>query len=84
MIYKLEVSSAAEKQMERLPDSIFRSVDAHIKALQEDPRLRGCKKLVATEGWRIRIGIWRVIYSIDDKRGVITILAVKPRQSAYK
>jgi len=82
--YRLEISPAAEKQMRRLPDNIFRSVDAHIKALQENPRPRGCRKLASTEGWRIRIGLWRVIYSIDDNRGVVNILAVKPRQSAYK
>jgi mRNA interferase RelE/StbE len=82
--YRLDISPAAEKQMRRLPDNIFRSVDAHIKALQDDPRPRGSRKLAHAEGWRIRVGAYRVIYEIDDNRGAVNILAVKPRQSAYK
>jgi mRNA-degrading endonuclease RelE of RelBE toxin-antitoxin system len=32
------------------------------------------------EGWRIRVGNWRVIYTIDDEERLVTIVAVKRRR----
>ncbi len=84
MAYELRIRSAAKKQMQRLPDNIFRLVDQHIRALRGDPRPPGAKKLVGGIGWRIRVGDYRVIYEIDDQLTIVSVVAVKPRQSAYK
>jgi mRNA interferase RelE/StbE len=70
--------------LERLPDYILRSVRRQISMLADDPRPHDVRKLVGGLGWRIRVGEWRIIYEIDDDRRLITIAAVKSRQSAYK
>lgn len=52
--------------------------------LADDPRPHDVRKLIRGLGWRIRVGDWRIIYEIDDDRKVVTVAAVKSRQSAYK
>jgi mRNA interferase RelE/StbE len=72
------------KEFNGLPATVATRVVAKIKALAATPRPPGVKKL---EGepvrWRIRIGDWRVIYSIDDKKRVVDIIYVRHRSKAY-
>jgi mRNA interferase RelE/StbE len=82
--YRLEIRETAEKQMKRLPANVLNDVVRRIMKLREEPRPHGVKKLAGGLGWRIRVGDYRVVYSIDDKSRAITIAAVKPRQSAYE
>ncbi len=42
------------------------------------------RKLAGRDGYRLRVGDWRVLYQIEDRRLVIVVLAVKPRGDAYK
>lgn len=83
MSYGLKIKATAEKQMKRLPVNVFDLVTQHIRALRAEPRPPGVKKLVGGLGWRLRVGDYRVIYTIDDENAVVTVIAVKPRQSAY-
>ena len=84
MTYNLEVSRPAEKHIRRLPADLLPKIIQRILQLRDDPRPPGVKKLVGDFGWRIRVGDWRIIYEIDDDRQLITVIAVKPRQSAYR
>ena len=84
MTYRLEVKESAEKQLRRIPDKVLAAVTRKLLALKDEPRPHGVKKLVGGLGWRIRVGDYRVVYSIDDEQRVVTIVAVKPRQSAYR
>ncbi|HTV60134.1 MAG TPA: type II toxin-antitoxin system RelE/ParE family toxin [Verrucomicrobiae bacterium] len=43
-----------------------------------------CKKLRGREGWRIRVGDFRVVYEINDERRVVTILHVGHRREIYR
>ncbi|MFP5261568.1 MAG: type II toxin-antitoxin system RelE family toxin [Blastocatellia bacterium] len=55
-----------------------------IRDLSQVPRPQGCKKLTGREGWRIRVGGYRVIYEIDDARQTLTILPIGNRRDVYK
>jgi mRNA interferase RelE/StbE len=50
----------------------------------EDPRPHGSRKLVGRDGWRIRVGRYRVIYEIDDAQRFVTILHVGHRKDIYR
>ncbi|MCU0515485.1 MAG: type II toxin-antitoxin system RelE/ParE family toxin [Oscillatoria sp. Prado101] len=53
-------------------------------ALASEPRPVGCLKLNAAEnGWRIRIGDYRVIYTIDDGTRTVEISRVRHRRHVY-
>jgi mRNA interferase RelE/StbE len=58
----------AQKELAQLsPESYARVRDA-IRALAQDPRPQGWLKLAAREGWRVRVGDYRVVYEIDDQQ----------------
>ena len=42
------------------------------------------KKLTGRDGYRLRVGGWRVLYEINDGKLVIVVLAIKPRGGAYE
>jgi len=44
----------------------------------------GCNRLTGRDGWRIRVGDYRVIYEIDDERQMITILHIGHRRDVYR
>ena len=69
--------------MDKLPSIIFNRISQRILLLEEQPRSRGTKKLKGLTGYRIRVGEYRVLYSIDDIAKIVTILAVSHRKDAY-
>jgi mRNA interferase RelE/StbE len=61
-------------------DRKVRRIAQAILELEDDPRRRGCRKLQGLEGWRVRVGDWRIIYHVDDKAQVVTIVEVRRRR----
>ena len=47
-------------------------------------RPTGCLKLIGRDGWRIRVGVYRVIYQIDDQEKKIVILDFGHRRDIYR
>ncbi|MBE9036254.1 type II toxin-antitoxin system RelE family toxin [aff. Roholtiella sp. LEGE 12411] len=84
MSYTISILRRAQKELEDLPVDAYERVREGIRALAEDPRPPGCLKLTNLEGWRIRIGNYRVIYEIDDEQTMITVLHVGHRRDVYR
>ena len=83
--YRIESTSAAAKQLRKLPNDVLIRVDQAIFALSANPRPPGIKKLRAqTDRFRIRIGNYRVIYEIDDDKLVVLIVDVGHRKDIYR
>jgi mRNA interferase RelE/StbE len=59
-------------------------IDKAIQALAVNPRPAGCTKLTAREGYRIRVGNYRVLYTIDDPGKVVVIYRIKHRKEVYR
>jgi mRNA interferase RelE/StbE len=83
-MYKLNILRPAVKDIAGLPDNYPRQVAEHIDALAEDPRPAGVKKLAGAASYRLRVGVYRIIYEIDDTARVVTIYRVKHRKDAYR
>lgn len=82
--YSLEIKQSAQRELDSLDDSVFRRIDRKILALADNPRPPGCTKLRGYKnGWRIRIGDWRVVYFIDDSTKLVTITRVAHRREVY-
>ena len=71
-------------ELGELPAEAYERVRDSILALAEDPRPSDCVKLTNREGWRIRVGDYRVIYEIEDKQRIVTILANGHRRDVYR
>ena len=83
-MYKVAISNMVEKALDKLPGSVFLKIDQAIQALKESPRPVGCVKLTDTEGYRIRVGDYRLLYKIDDNILNIYIFRVAHRKDVYK
>ena len=84
MSYKLYILQRAQKELFNLPEDSYGRIKASINDLANDPRPHGCLKLAGREGWRIRVGNYRVIYEIDDDGQKVTILHVGHRRDVYR
>lgn len=83
--YRIEVSSTAERQLAKLETSDRESVIEAIIGLSKKPRPRGCRKLRGYDDvFRIRKGVFRIIYSIEKERLLIIILKVGDRKDVYR
>ena len=83
MDYTIFILRRAQKELAQLSGRAYRRVCDAIRALAQNPRPSGCRKLTAREGWRIRVGNYRVIYEIDDRQQTVTILHVGHRRDVY-
>ena len=84
-MYEVYVEKTAETDLKRLPTTTFHRIITEIRALAEDPRPSGCRKLAGSKNdWRIRIGDYRVLYEIDEKTKAVRIMRVRHRREAYR
>jgi mRNA interferase RelE/StbE len=72
------------RQLSKLPKDIQKKISHAIGTLAAEPRPAGCKKISTSDAYRIRIGDYRVIYEIDDKRLVILAIKIGHRREVYK
>jgi mRNA interferase RelE/StbE len=83
--YKLTIGSRAAKELSALSAVVAQRVDAAILGLSGDPRPHGVKKLKGgRQLWRIRVGDYRIVYSIDDDQAVVDVIGVPHRSKAYR
>ncbi len=86
-MYQVEIASRrVEKELDSLDPVIQKRVIRNIKALSENPRPQGVRKLSGEmQGvWRLRVGEFRILYDIDDNKDLVIILAVLHRRDAYR
>lgn len=84
MSYEVHISPSAEKEMDRLSTVIYARLDARISSLEDNPHPRGAKKLSGREEYRLRVGDYRILYVIDNRNHVVTIVSVGHRREAYR
>jgi mRNA interferase RelE/StbE len=80
LVYKIQIARAAQKQLLSLPREAQIEIVRAIDSLANTPRPIGCKKLKGVELWRFRLGRYRVVYQINDKAKLITIVKVARRK----
>ncbi|MBW4640241.1 MAG: type II toxin-antitoxin system RelE/ParE family toxin [Gloeocapsa sp. UFS-A4-WI-NPMV-4B04] len=84
MNYDIAILRRAQKELAELPTGVYERVRDSIDALAQEPRPPGCVKLTNRQGWRIRVGDYRVIYEIDDQHKTVTILNIGHRRDIYR
>lgn len=83
--YRIEVSATAEKQIRKLDKADQIRVLRAIQNLAKEPRPPGTRKLRGYEDvYRIRVGTYRILYSIESGRLLIIVLKVGHRRDVYR
>jgi mRNA interferase RelE/StbE len=84
--FALLLERQAEKELRDLPLPVLRRVDARLLALSEEPTPRGALKLKGKEGegWRVRVGDYRILYTIDTNHQIIKVYRIGHRRDVYR
>ncbi|MDR2562848.1 MAG: type II toxin-antitoxin system RelE/ParE family toxin [Prevotellaceae bacterium] len=71
--------------MDKIPLAYLSSIKKAVNDLSDNPRPFGCKKLVGSENaYRIRAGIYRIIYTIEDEILTVEIIKIDHRNKVYR
>jgi mRNA interferase RelE/StbE len=83
--YRLAILPAAERDLRALPAAIAARLDARIRSLADTPRPRGVERIRTTRGGlRLRVGDYRILYTVDDAQQVVTIGRAGHRRDVYR
>jgi mRNA interferase RelE/StbE len=84
--YTILLERQAEKELRNLPSKILRRIDKRLLALVDEPFPRGVVKLKGKEGegWRIKTGDYRILYTVDKEKKIIKVYRIKHRREAYR
>ena len=83
--YNITFTRSARKELEALDAKIVIRIFPKIESLSGNQRPHNCIKLHGGRNlWRMRVGNYRVIYTINDSTRLIDIIAIRHRRDAYK
>lgn len=82
--YRVELTRAAARDLDRLTASDFKTVEQRIDALAEEARPPGTAKLKGRREYKLRVGRFRIVYDVQDERLVVLVVAVDDRKQVYQ
>ena len=82
--YELVFKKSVAKDLRSIPKNDVARILKRIQALRENPRGEGCVKLSAQERYRVRQGVYRIVYEIRESELVIMVVKVGHRSAVYK
>lgn len=85
MAYKVQFKKSAYKELKKLDKTSYKRIREAIDKLGQNPRPGSSTKLVGSSSlWRLKVGAYRVIYDIQDKKLVVIIIKVGNRKDIYR
>ncbi len=84
MAYEVRISRNAQKQLRGIQAENRERILEVLLTLPGDPRPRNSKKLQGREGYRLRVGVYRILYRIDEGQREILVAEVWHRQRDYR
>lgn len=82
--YELVFKKSVAKDLRAIPPVDVKRIIKRMDALRDDPRPPGCEKLSDQEKYRIRQGVYRIIYEISDNTLTVLVVKVGHRQDIYR
>lgn len=82
--YKLAFKKSVAKDLRALPTQDIHRILKCFEQLAESPRPQGCEKLSGQERYRLRQGVYRIVYEIDDDILKVIVVKVCHRRDVYR
>jgi mRNA interferase RelE/StbE len=85
-VYKISYSKEAEKSLLRMPHNTAKLIYEKLDVIAANPYTDhpNAKKLQGREGYRLRVGDWRVVYKIQNEQLIIVVMKIASRGEVYK
>ena len=84
MRYRIEFRPAAAKSLRKVDPSMRHRIQGAIAMLAQDPRPPGARRLRGRPGFRVRVGDYRIVYTITDEVLLIVVVALGHRSDVYR
>lgn len=84
MVYRLELETRALKEFKSLSRERRELISSVLDDLERSPRPPGAKKLSGSDGWRVRKGDYRVLYTVDDASRTVRVYRIGHRREVYR
>ena len=84
MPYDVYLHPSAKRQLDGLPGGVRPRIDDALRKLGDNPRPGGCRKLAGGDCWRVRVGDYRIIYTVDDQKRRVSVAWIGLRKDAYR
>ncbi|MEM9424789.1 MAG: type II toxin-antitoxin system RelE/ParE family toxin [Spirochaetota bacterium] len=82
--YAIRFKESVAKDIRKIPGKDIQKILERINTLAVTPRGEGCVKLSGQERYRLRHGVYRIIYEINDMDAVVLVVKVAHRSQVYK
>ena len=82
--YEIRVLPSVRKDLRRIGKSDVRRLLDRIESLAHNPRPDDCRKLTGRDLYRVRSGIYRILYEIHDDEVVVVVVKVGHRRDVYR
>jgi mRNA interferase RelE/StbE len=82
--YKIFFKNSVEKDLQSIPKKYLIKILQRIEGLKDNPRPEGSEKLTGHDRYRLRQGVYRIVYSIQDTELTIWVVKVAHRKEIYK
>jgi len=82
--YRLTFKKSVTKDFRSIPQQDIARILKRIETLADDPRPVGSEKLSGQERFRVRQGVYRIVYEIQDAELVIIVVKVGHRRDVYR
>jgi mRNA interferase RelE/StbE len=82
--YKLFFKKSVQKDLNAIPKAELKRILRRIEGLTEDPGPPGCEKLTGQDRYRLRQGMYRILYSIQEGELTVWVVKVGHRKDIYR
>lgn len=82
--YKVDITNSARKEIKNLDSQVIKRIVEKLKSMEENPFLPGYKKLIAKDGYRIRVGDYRIIYDVLETEKIVRVYKAGHRKDIYR
>jgi mRNA interferase RelE/StbE len=84
-MYNVIIGKKAEKMLDELPNNYYQLIIGHLLDLEQNPRPFGSIKLSGSKNaYRIRVGVYRIIYTIEDNILTVEVIKIDHRRNVYR
>jgi mRNA interferase RelE/StbE len=84
MRYQVNLPKTVQKQLNTLPQELKQRILKTLVQLQEEPRPVNSLQMKGGQGFRLRIGDYRVLYDIDDGNKIVNLRRIGHRREIYR
>ncbi len=82
--YDIRIKRSAAKELKAIPLADVKKILKIIGGLAQDPRPYGCQKLSGKDWYRIRCGVYRILYAIKDFELIVYVIKIGHRKDVYR